>query len=223
MHAHPTPPPRPPNTPQICLRVIQGLYCVAGSDGLQRLSVELETVCYADDHVVAAIVMWSLAVVYMAGFPAMMFFFAHKAVKSETRVVEQLSMDTSEDSSDADLDAKALEAEKERVITEVREVREEKYGFIFRGVDPRVYWFRVMGVVLQCVTAFEFVIPQRLAGKLIASALNIVINLMVVSYYWPFTNVWNNVLHLGSGLATMAQVFVFLVRLLGWGGVGVGL
>ncbi|KNC50267.1 uncharacterized protein AMSG_06426 [Thecamonas trahens ATCC 50062] len=55
---------------QVCVRSLQGVYCVRVGDGSLRLAVELPVRCYEGTHLALSVMIWPMVVLFCAGFPA---------------------------------------------------------------------------------------------------------------------------------------------------------
>jgi hypothetical protein len=88
--------------------------------------------------------------------------------------------------------------------------RSEKYGYLYRGVQERFYWFRILQFPTNMVLALQGVLAANIGLRTFLASMLFLLNGVAVGVFWPFKGWVTNVATIMAGVANILQVIVYL-------------
>lgn len=183
---------------------LNGVYCqtVEGSESdgtrtasVSRLVTDRSTLCYTGSHLPAAIVAWIVIFMFGVGFPVACIVILYRGLHSNKTLP-----------SNAVNAVTAVNVESARLSAK----RSDYYGFMFRGVQQRYWFYRLLsfvngwGFALQSVLSASFIVQTFVPG------LFFLINTAIVAWLFPFTTQLSNLISMIVGFGGVIQVMIFL-------------
>lgn len=89
--------------------------------------------------------------------------------------------------------------------------RRSRYGFLYRGVKYRFYWFRCLAFVTNFALAVQAAVAPSAAIKTFLALLFFLINIVGVGMVLPFRSMFNNGLTFIIGWANIIPVYHIIV------------
>jgi len=168
------------------LLCVEGLHCITaeGTTGATSvLSTSKSISCYTGDHTLAAVLAWSIAIVYLILAPMAIFAYLSKHHKQE-------SFDHTEHS---------------------RNIK--RFGFLTKQVRPVYHWWRMTSYLSSILIAIcDTVVNDFNLSLFLVSLVFIVFKCVLVVYLRPFSKLRPAVIQIAIGLCVAVYGIVMLYR-----------
>lgn len=101
--------------------------------------------------------------------------------------------------------------QQQRILLRRMEIaRADRYGFLFRGLKSKYFYFRVLVFVVNAVVAMINVFFTDVAISLTLQGISFFLNAVFVIYAWPFVKLHTNLIVLTCGLASIGNILILL-------------
>ncbi|KNC55712.1 uncharacterized protein AMSG_11170 [Thecamonas trahens ATCC 50062] len=89
------------------------------------------------------------------------------------------------------------------------ELKGGAFAFLVRGLQPGVFWFRVATLVTSVVLVLETVLIAGTSVRIMVVGLSLLVNVVLISLFWPFKSTHNNLFQLTIGIGSSVQLVIF--------------
>ena len=96
-----------------------------------------------------------------------------------------------------------------------------RYGFLYRGLRDKFYWFRLTQFLANAIIAIELTLLDTVASKMFVAGILFIIFSTLVGMLLPYLQWYNNAAFVGIGKAFFCAdliffFIVFSILLFGW-------
>eukprot|EP01113_Clastostelium_recurvatum_P026627 TRINITY_DN31964_c0_g1_i1.p1 TRINITY_DN31964_c0_g1~~TRINITY_DN31964_c0_g1_i1.p1 ORF type:complete len:231 (-),score=29.49 TRINITY_DN31964_c0_g1_i1:4-648(-) len=86
----------------------------------------------------------------------------------------------------------------------------EKFGFLYRGIKEKAWWFRYITFIMNINVAVQTVFKLEVTYQILINIVLFLGNLAIVVLMWPYFNRYTNILFTAAGLARGAYLVVMV-------------
>lgn len=92
----------------------------------------------------------------------------------------------------------------------IRSRRNDRFGYLYRGLVPAAYFFRLFLFITNWAFALQLVFSSSVGLQLFVPGLFFLLNVIGTALLWPYATALNNVISIWVGFGGVLQVEVYL-------------